>query len=73
MYIDTEGMQRAANTMHSAAKEMQTAVGYLSNELQRQREFMDDWLFRYQSILEYQANKFDQPFINSNLDDEIPF
>ena len=51
MYIDTEGMQRAANTMRSAAEQMQQTYYNLDGVFNRHERFMDDWLLRLERIL----------------------
>jgi len=52
MYIDTEGMQRAANTMRAAAERMQDACNSLDSINYRHERFMDDWLYRLEQTLD---------------------
>ena len=45
-------VQSAANSMRSAAEEMQRAASAMDYTMERQRQFMDDWLFRLEAALE---------------------
>ena len=49
--LGAEEVQKAANTMRSAADEMLRAVGAIDDVLGRHRQFMDDWLERFVEAL----------------------
>jgi len=50
--IGAEDIRSAANTMANAAIEMQKAMGNLAFSLARHQCFMDDWLRRFETVLE---------------------
>jgi hypothetical protein len=50
--IGAEQVERAGYKMQEAAQEMQRAVSSLSEELHRQRMFMDEWLLHLRAIIE---------------------
>ncbi len=50
--IGSEEVSRAAHTMLSAANEMGAHVRNLTAGLEAHQRFLDDWLLRFQSIVE---------------------
>lgn len=50
--LGAEQVQSAANTIRSAADEMSRAASSIDNALHTHRMFMDDWLMRYQLVME---------------------
>lgn len=52
MSINTEEIMRAACVMREAAEKMSQAIGSLDWTLNQHRNFMDDWLQRFQAALE---------------------
>lgn len=50
--LGSEQVQSAANTMRSAAEEMQRAASETGYALERHQRFMDDWLSRLEAILQ---------------------
>ncbi len=46
-----EEVARAASTMASAAREITQAASTMEYALQRQRDFMDDWLRRFEEAM----------------------
>lgn len=60
--VGAETVQRAASQMSSAAGEMQTAARSIEYALENHQRFMNDWLDRYQQVLELaNAPKLVQP------------
>lgn len=51
MLIGTEQVQTAANTMRSAAEDMKQAASSMDFSLQQHRNFLDDWLQRFEQVL----------------------
>lgn len=49
--IGVEQIQTAANSMRSAADEMQRAASSLDYSLQQNQRFMDDWLQRFEAAI----------------------
>lgn len=49
--LGAEQVQSAANMMKHAAEEMLRAAGYLDDVMQRNQRFMDDWLARFEAVL----------------------
>jgi hypothetical protein len=49
--LGAEQVQNAASYMRSAAEEMTRAATWMEESLQRQRNFMDDWLARFEQVL----------------------
>lgn len=49
--IGTEEVSKAAYTMRDAAHEMRSAAGTISDALRQHRQFMDDWLARFEQIV----------------------
>lgn len=47
-----ETVSNAARTMRSAAEEMSSAAMTIDGALERQRAFMDDWLLRFEAIVD---------------------
>jgi hypothetical protein len=50
--LGAEQVQTAANTMRGAAEEMMRAASENSYVAERQRQFMDDWLLRFEGAIE---------------------
>jgi len=50
--MGTEQIQNAANIMRSAAEQMGRAGSNMHDTLERHQRWMDDWLSRFQAILE---------------------
>jgi aromatic ring-opening dioxygenase catalytic subunit (LigB family) len=50
--IGAEDVRSAGHTMSSAAQEMQRAAGNISHALEMHQRFLDDWLLRFQSIVD---------------------
>ena len=50
--LGTEDVLRASRNIQQAATDMYIAHSYLKQSLSVQRQFMDDWLNRLESILE---------------------
>lgn len=49
--LGTEQVQNAGRTMREAAEQMRQAAGMVDDALHRQRLFMDDWLARFEQVL----------------------
>lgn len=49
--LGAEQVQSAANTMRSAADTMGCAANNMSDVLDRNQRFMDDWLLRFETVL----------------------
>jgi hypothetical protein len=49
--VGAEQVQTAANTMREAAHAMQNAASTMDFAFQQQRNFMDDWLQRFEVVL----------------------
>lgn len=49
--LGVEQVQSAANTMRSAAEEMQRAASTIDASLQQHRMFLDEWLSRFESAM----------------------
>lgn len=52
--VGAEDVRSAANTMSSAASEMNSAARSIDWTMEQQRRFMDDWLQRFEAIVEKQ-------------------
>jgi hypothetical protein len=50
--IGAEDVRIAANTMRSAAEDMQRAASNIAHALEMHNRFMDDWLQRLQAMME---------------------
>lgn len=50
--LGAEEVGRAAATMSSAAQEMSRAAGYNDEAFRRHAQFMDDWLSRFEAVVE---------------------
>ena len=50
--MGSEDVRSAANTMRSAAEEMNRAASYFQSVVEQQQRFMDDWLDRLQTAME---------------------
>jgi hypothetical protein len=48
----SEDVSRAAGTMRSAAETMTHVASSISFTLEQHQRFMDDWLYRFQQVLE---------------------
>ncbi len=48
----SEDVRRAGNQIDSAAESMRRTQGFQAEELQRHRIFMDEWLERFEKIME---------------------
>ena len=55
--VGAEAVQRAANTMLSAAETMNRASENLDDALHRHRLFMDDWLQRLEAVIGAKEDK----------------
>jgi hypothetical protein len=55
--LGAEDVQRAGHTMSSAAQDMKMAASSLDDTLHRQRLFLDDWLMRFENIIEQSTVK----------------
>ena len=55
--LGSEAVSRAAGEMTRAAQEMQTAASWTEESLFRHRQFLDDWLLRFEQALEKLAAK----------------
>lgn len=49
--LGAEQVQSAANTMRAAAEEMSRAASSIDHSLQQHRQFMDDWLSRFEAAV----------------------
>jgi predicted small secreted protein len=49
--LGAEQVQSAANTMRSAAEDMQRAASSIDETFRRHHMFMDDWLSRLEAVL----------------------
>jgi hypothetical protein len=52
LLIGAEDVRSAANTMCSAAEDMQRAASNISHALEMHHRFMDEWLQRFQAVVE---------------------
>jgi len=50
--LGAEQVQSAARQMASAADEMRRAAGSIDDSLRSHQRFLEDWLLRFQQILE---------------------
>jgi hypothetical protein len=56
--IGSEDVRAAGHRIVSAASDMNRAVGSLENALDRHHRFMDDWLDRFEGVIErWEYNK----------------
>ncbi len=53
--LGAEEVSRAASTMSSAASEMQRAASSMHSTMEVHHRFMDDWLQRFQTMMEKQS------------------
>lgn len=53
--VGSEQVQNAANTMRHAAEEMNRASANLEEVLFRHQRFLDDWLMRYEQVMNSSA------------------
>ena len=49
--LGSEEVSRAASNIRSAAEQMSRAAATMDDTLYRHRQFMDDWLQRFESAL----------------------
>ena len=49
--VGAEDVSRAASTMRSAADTMVSAASTIDFAHQQQRQFLDDWLMRFEQVL----------------------
>lgn len=49
--IGADAVRSAAHTMRAAADDMRSAANTISEALERQRAFMEDWLVRFGDVL----------------------
>jgi hypothetical protein len=54
--MGAEEVSRAGHNMQSAASDMRLSVSNLSEVLQQQQRFMDDWLQRLEAVLAKEPN-----------------
>lgn len=54
--IGAEDVRAAANTMRSSADEMQRAASQIDHSLAQHQRFLDDWLQRFQAVIESHNN-----------------
>ena len=52
--VGGESVERAGSAMKQAAQEMNNAAGNIEHSLFQHRQFLDDWLARFEEML---ANK----------------
>lgn len=50
--LGAEDVSRAGNRMVSAAEDMQRAAVSMDDTLERNRRHMDDWLLRFDAVIE---------------------
>lgn len=55
--VGAEEVSRAANRMSEAAQEMKQAAANIDNSLFQQRQFMDDWLTRFEAALAHPSEE----------------
>ncbi|MGY3588020.1 hypothetical protein [Bradyrhizobium sp. USDA 4350] len=55
--LGAEQVQSAANRMSSAADEMKNAAGVVDDALRSQRQFLDDWMIRFEAAVEKMGNR----------------
>lgn len=48
----SEDVRRASATIASAASEMQRAAGSIEDALFRHRQFLDEWIGRFEAVVE---------------------
>lgn len=51
--VGAEQVQGAANQMRAAADEMMRAASSIDSALHAHRQFLDEWLLRFQQIIEH--------------------
>ena len=56
--MGAEDVRSAGAQMKVAASEMRSAADMISSEFERQRLFMDDWLYRLEEILKANQSLF---------------
>ncbi len=50
--LGAEDVRAASNTMYGAAEEMKRAAATMDFTAERQRQFMDDWLNRFEAAID---------------------
>lgn len=55
--LGADDVRQAGNTISRAAVDMNHAAGQLEGSFQRFYQFMDDWLYRFQEIMEKSNEK----------------
>ena len=50
--MGAEQVQAAAGQMQRAADDMRNAAGTFDEAVRQQRQFMEDWLFRFEAAVE---------------------
>lgn len=50
--MGAEDVSRAGSRMASAAEQMSRAAGSIDDALQRHQQFLDDWLMRFEAVME---------------------
>jgi hypothetical protein len=55
--LGAEQVQSAANTMSHAADEMKRAANMIDDSLRSQRDFLDDWMLRFEAAVEKLSSK----------------
>ena len=77
--LGAEDVRRAGAEMQRAANDMRNAAGDMQQAVQRQQQVMDDWLARFESVVDRlcEAIKRDEDEDSDEtgpiLDDEIKF
>jgi hypothetical protein len=59
LLVGTEQIQTAANTMREAAHTMGNVSGNLQVVLEANQRFLDDWLLRFEQVLNGPASRRD--------------
>jgi len=55
--MGAEEVRQAASTMRNAATEMTRAANTIQESLWQQQKFLEDWLGRFEAILEKQVER----------------
>lgn len=55
--VGAEQVQHAANSISQSAETMRRVAGEIESSLHQQRQFMDDWLNRFENVLIEDRNK----------------
>ncbi len=54
--LGAEDVRRAGSLMQSAADDMRCAASNMSSALEQHQRWMDDWLSRFQQVIETATN-----------------